>query len=100
MKVILEQSLKSMLKDALKTRQVLSRNEVKKIARDNGYEESNAERRLRAENGWERRWITRLNSKKKKVKKGEKIYFYQWSGPKTIFYATNTIKTKKKVRSR
>lgn len=78
------QSLKRLLIDALMAQGILTRKEIKNIARENGYEESNAERRLRFDNGTQVPCI-KLNSKKKKAKESEYVMFYKWCGGKTKF---------------
>lgn len=86
MPVQYSQSLRAILFDTLKVRRVLSRDEVRKIASDNGYLESNAERRLRDDGDGLHVFVQKLNSAKKPVKeKGEKIYFYKWLGRKNIY---------------
>lgn len=75
-------TLKSLLTDALRTKKILSRQEVKKIARDNGYEESNAERRLRSEKNSIP--CIKLNYRKKPIGDNEHIEYYRWDGGKTI----------------
>jgi hypothetical protein len=77
-------SLKQLLVDALMARGILTRKEVKRIARDNGYEESNAERRLRYDKGSQVPCI-KLNSKKKPAKQNEYVMFFKWAGGKTKF---------------
>ena len=87
--------LKLIITDFLRVRNIISRKELKWLARRNGYEESNAERRLRKEKNPIP--CIKLNSAKKPAKPGEYVAFYQWDGGKTIFkkYAKRKAKKKK-----
>lgn len=75
-------TLKQILTDTLRARKILSREEVKQIAKDNGYEESNAERRLRSEKNPVP--CIKLNDRKKPAKDSERISYYRWDGGKTF----------------
>ena len=75
-------TLKSILSDALRVRKILSREDIKRIARENGYEESNAERRLRSEKNSIP--CLKLNYRKKPIFGSERVAYYRWDGGKTI----------------
>lgn len=79
----MKQTLKSILTDELRAKKILSREEVKQIASKNGYEPSNAERRLR----YEINPIPciKLNYRKKALRANEHIAYYKWDGGKTFF---------------
>ncbi len=83
MKIEFAQSLKAILMDELRVKKIISRKEIKKIASKNGYEESAAERRFRAEKNPIP--CIKLNGKKKPIFESEKIEWYRWNGGKTIF---------------
>lgn len=82
--MIYAQTLKSLLADALRAKKVLSRKEVHKIALENGYEVSNAERRLRAEK-YKPLPVIKLNRWKKPAKESEHIMYFKWGGGRTFF---------------
>lgn len=91
----MRQTLKALLEDALRVRKILSREDVKKIAREHGFEESSAERRLRSEDG---RVIpcVKLNSRKQPIKESEHIIYYLWVGGETVIKSKNKKKLKKR----
>lgn len=78
-------TLKNLLSDALRVKKVLSRDEVFKIAEQNGFLQSTAERYFREDNGLEIPCV-KLNSKKKTCSPSEFVAFYLYAGGKTIFY--------------
>jgi hypothetical protein len=84
MKLQAKLTLKALIYDALKVKKTLSREEIKQLARDNGYEENTAERRLRAGDIWSIPHI-KLNYSKKPCRKGEHVSYYKWDGSDTIF---------------
>lgn len=86
----MKQTLKSILVDELRAKKILSREEVKKIASKNGYEPSNAERRLRYENNPIP--CIKLNYRKKPQRANEHIAFYKWIGGKTFFLKRKKLK--------
>lgn len=79
----MKQSLKSIIMDELRIKKILSRKEIKQLARENGFEESNAERRLRSENNPIP--CIKLNDRKKPCGESEHIAYYKWAGGKTVW---------------
>lgn len=74
-------SLKQILTDTLRIRKILSREELKQLCRDYGFEESNGERRMRSENNTVPH--IKLNILKKPCKVNEWVAYYKWDGGKT-----------------
>ena len=80
--IIFHQTLKSLLTDALRVHKILSREEVKRIAWLNGYEQASGERIMRSMPSNPIPCIA-LNSKKKPIDYNEHIAFWKWVGGKT-----------------
>lgn len=81
----MKKTLRSLICDILSVRRLLTREEIKKLAKENGYEESSAERMLRYDSARLPIPCTTLNSKKKPCKPNEHIVYYRWGGGQTIF---------------
>lgn len=70
----------TIIQDQLRIHKILSRIQLKEIARKNGYEESAAERCLRKRGKKYPVPSIKLNRYKKPVKRDEHIYFYRYVG--------------------
>lgn len=77
--------LRDLIEDLLKLKKTVTREEIKKLARQNGYEESSAERMLRNDSARIPIPCIMLNEKKKRCKHNEHIVYYRWAGGRTIF---------------